>query len=100
MGVIGLGRWGTKVAREYIVLMDEGIIDSLILCDINDSKLKRFADVAQVTSNVEKCLEKSDGVHICTPNSTHFELALKALEPDVNVLVEKPMTERLIRLSS
>ena len=32
-------------------------------------------------------------VHICTPNSTHFELSKKALGSGVNVLIEKPMTE-------
>ena len=95
LGVIGIGRWGKKVAREYIALMNEGVIDSLILCDIDHSKLKEFADVAQVTTNIDECLSNVDGVHICTPNSTHYELTLKALNSNVNVLVEKPMAENV-----
>ncbi|MEG6572706.1 Gfo/Idh/MocA family oxidoreductase [[Clostridium] cellulosi] len=33
-----------------------------------------------------------DVVHICTPNNTHFEIAMYALEHGVNVICEKPMT--------
>ncbi|MBC8452298.1 MAG: Gfo/Idh/MocA family oxidoreductase, partial [Spirochaetes bacterium] len=33
-----------------------------------------------------------DMIHICTPNNTHFEIAMYALEHGVNVLCEKPMT--------
>jgi predicted dehydrogenase len=36
--------------------------------------------------------EHLDVVHICTPNNTHFEIALYALEKGVNVVCEKPMT--------
>ncbi len=33
-----------------------------------------------------------DCIHICTPNSTHFEIAMYAMEKGVNVVCEKPMT--------
>lgn len=33
-----------------------------------------------------------DVLHICTPNNTHFEIAMYALEHGVNVVCEKPMT--------
>ena len=33
-----------------------------------------------------------DIIHICTPNNTHFEIAMYALKHGVNVLCEKPMT--------
>lgn len=92
IGVIGIGRWGTKVAKEYIVLMNEGIIDSVILCDADSSRLKPFADVAITCNQLDDVILKVDGIHICTPNSTHYEIAKKALESGVHVLVEKPMT--------
>jgi len=95
IGVIGIGRWGTKVAREYIALKEEGIIEEVILCDIDSSRLKQFSDVAIVTTSLDDVLNKVDGIHICTPNSTHYEIAKKALERDVHVLVEKPMAESL-----
>jgi len=92
IGVIGIGRWGTKVAREYIALMDEGVVDSVILCDINNFMLKPFADIAIVCNRIDDAIRKAEGIHICTPNSTHYEIAKKALESGVHVLVEKPMT--------
>jgi len=92
LGVIGIGRWGKKVAREYIALMNEDIINSVILCDINNSKLKPFADVVITSNSIDETVQKADGIHICTPNSTHYEIAKRALESGVHVLVEKPMT--------
>ncbi|AEA46587.1 Gfo/Idh/MocA family protein [Archaeoglobus veneficus] len=92
IGVIGLGRWGTKVAREYIALKDEGAIDSIVLCDTNECRLKQFADEAIALNQLNGVLSKVDGIHICSPNSTHYEIAKKALESGVHVLVEKPMT--------
>lgn len=36
--------------------------------------------------------EKLDCIHICTPNNTHFDIAMYAMERGVNVVCEKPMT--------
>ena len=33
-----------------------------------------------------------DFVHICTPNDTHYPIAKYALEKNINVVLEKPMT--------
>ncbi|MDI3501382.1 MAG: UDP-N-acetylglucosamine 3-dehydrogenase [Thermoanaerobacter sp.] len=92
IGVIGIGRWGTKVAREYIALMNEGIIDSVILCDADNSKLKQFADIAVTCTQLDDAIRRVDGIHVCTPNFTHYEITKRALESGVHVLVEKPMT--------
>jgi predicted dehydrogenase len=92
IGVIGIGRWGTKVAREYLALMNERVIDSVILCDINNSMLKQFFDVAITCNKLDDAVCRVDGIHICTSNHTHYEIAKKALGSGVHVLVEKPMT--------
>jgi len=91
IGVIGLGRWGTKVAKEYISLLEEGIIDSIILCDTDNSRLKQFTNITTY-NKLKDVIEKVDGIHICTSNDTHYEIAKEALNSGVNVLVEKPMT--------
>jgi predicted dehydrogenase len=36
--------------------------------------------------------ENLDVVHICTPNKSHFEISMYALDHGVNVISEKPMT--------
>lgn len=40
-------------------------------------------------------LEQPDVVHICTPNDTHCEMALYAMERGIAVMLEKPMTRTL-----
>jgi len=72
IGLIGHGTWGKKVAPEY-----GGIAELEIL----DPSKEMFGDI-------ESCI----GVHIVTPNHTHFKLAKKYLEMDKHVLLEKPMT--------
>lgn len=51
----------------------------------------QFIDFA--TGNVDKILADPsiDGVHICTPNATHFPIAMKALKANKHVLCEKPL---------
>jgi len=92
IGIIGIGRWGTKVAREYLALMNEGVIDSVILCDADNLKLKQFTNEVVACTQLNEVIQKADGIHICTPNYTHYEIAKKALKSDIHVLVEKPMT--------
>ena len=95
VGVIGIGRWGTKVAREYIALMNEGTIDSVVLCDTNESQLRQFNGCAELCNEFNEFIKKVDAIHICTPNNTHYEIAKEALENNVHVLIEKPMAESL-----
>lgn len=46
-----------------------------------------FADYKEMIDTVPL-----DMVHICTPNNTHFEIAMYALDRGVNIICEKPMT--------
>ena len=39
--------------------------------------------------------EKPDVVHICTPNDSHFELAMAAMQRGIAIICEKPMTRTL-----
>jgi predicted dehydrogenase len=92
-GIIGAGHWGTKVVKEYIALYDEKLLDSVVLCDLDNSRLKPFANAINTSSSIDETLNKVNMLHICTPNFTHYEIAKKALESGVNVLIEKPMAE-------
>lgn len=48
---------------------------------------RHFADYREMIDTMQL-----DVVHICTPNNTHFEIAMYALKRGVNLLCEKPMT--------
>lgn len=69
-------------------------VDVVALVDIFDAQKKAEAlDVPQGFADYKEMIEKlhPDCIHICTPNSTHREIALYAIEHGVNVICEKPM---------
>jgi predicted dehydrogenase len=95
IGVIGMGVMGTGHAS-YI---SEGKISNAVLsavCDTDASKLeqarKNFGDQVKYFDSPESLFDSgvADGVLIATTHYTHSELAIKALEKDLHVLVEKP----------
>lgn len=85
-----------------------GNVEIAALCDADgaEEKAARFnikaayADYRQMIDEVNP-----DVIHICTPNSTHYEIARYAIEHQVNVICEKPFTtsiqeaEELIQLA-
>ncbi len=63
-----------------------------------NSKIKYDLKEASVFSSHDKMLEsglKIDLVHICTPPSSHAEIAINCMNAGINVLVEKPMAPSL-----
>ena len=54
----------------------------------------KFATEREIGSyeNVDKLIEDSEIIHILTPPNSHEELAVKALEQDKHVIIEKPFT--------
>ncbi len=92
VGLLGLGYWGMKVRSEYENLLRSGVIDSLHTFDLNrETSLRQASSGSIVEPSVSSLLSHVDAVHICTPNTTHFELARSAVESGVHILVEKPM---------
>ena len=66
------------------------------VCDMNAERADTFSKNFHVPaySSFEEMVkkEKLDGVTICTPASTHFAMASKALSAGLHTFVEKPMT--------
>lgn len=63
-----------------------------------NTKIKYDLKEAKVFDSHEKMLEsglKIDLVHICTPPSSHAEIAVNCMNAGINVLVEKPMAPSL-----
>ncbi|HRE10946.1 MAG TPA: Gfo/Idh/MocA family oxidoreductase [Ignavibacteria bacterium] len=46
-------------------------------------------------NSIDELLRETDTLIIVTPTSTHFEIASKALNKDINVFIEKPVTGSL-----
>ena len=67
------------------------------LCDIRreraEGKLEKYGVCVPIYENYIEMLEgeKPDVVHIATPHYLHAEMAIEALERDINVFLEKPM---------
>ena len=94
IGVIGYGYWGPNLVRNFAE------IPSAQVTKVSDFKPELLAKVQarypsiQVTTDCRDIFTdpKIDAVVIATPVSTHFDLALAALQAGKHVLVEKPMT--------
>ena len=94
IGVIGTGRMGQNHCRVYANMRHARFVG---LCDANAELGKDVARKFEVSyfRDVDSLLENVDAVSLCTPTPQHFELAMRCLERNVHILVEKPFTETL-----
>ncbi|MDV2996540.1 MAG: scyllo-inositol 2-dehydrogenase (NAD(+)) [Chroococcidiopsis sp. SAG 2025] len=103
IGVIGYGYWGPNLVRTFADLPGAKVVA------VSDFKIERLAKVqsrypaVKVTTDSQDLFADPniDAIAIATPVSTHYDLALAALQAGKHVLVEKPMTvssEQAIRL--
>lgn len=95
LGLIGLGYWGPNLLRNFINIPNCHI---RYCCDIDAAKLheiKRKFPHILTTKEYSKILddESIDAVILATPTSTHFDLAVAALNGGKDVLIEKPMVQ-------
>jgi predicted dehydrogenase len=94
IGVIGCGYWGPNLVRNF------SEIPGARVKTVSDFKPELLAKVQarypsiQITTDCRDIFTdpKIDAVAIATPVSTHFDLALAALQAGKHVMVEKPMT--------
>jgi predicted dehydrogenase len=103
IAVIGSGYWGRKVIREILEIGKA--TGQIQLHSIVDSSPQSLAQGQQEFGpDLDYRLDYQDlaldpslaGVHIASPNGTHFDIASKFLRLGKNVLVEKPLTLRTI----
>ena len=93
VGVIGYGYWGPNLVRTFMEA--QGAI-VLAVSDLRRERLVRTQSQypsIKTTTNHYDLLENPDidAVAIATPVSSHFELAMQALQAGKHVLVEKPL---------
>lgn len=102
IGIIGVGGMGSHHAN-YLKNGEVNRAELTAVCDIDESKLSRFADLPKFTDSRE--LIRSglvDAVLVATPHYGHTTIGIDALENGLHLLVEKPISvhkadcERLI----
>src|SRR5262245_6707800 len=108
VGVIGYGYWGPNLVRNFMAAPGSAVV---AVCDRLEQRLsplqklypslKTYCDADELINDTAV-----DVVVISTPVSSHFDLALAALNAGKHVLVEKPLAsnsqaaERLIDVAA
>lgn len=90
IAVIGAGEWGRNHARVF------GEMKPSPLRFVVDADEKRASELAKRygvlhSTDYERILDKVSAVSICTPASTHYDIAKKCLLAGKHVFVEKPL---------
>jgi predicted dehydrogenase len=107
IGVVGVGYWGPNLIRNFHA--NSGT-ELHACCDLNEERLifiKRTYPYLKTTKDYREIISDPniDLIAICTPVSSHFQIAQAALQAGKHVLIEKPMTatsaeaEELINLA-
>jgi predicted dehydrogenase len=92
-GVIGYGYWGPNLVRNFMEAPGSTVV---AVCDLRTERLVQLQTrypTIKITSNCQVLFEdpEIDAIIIATPVSSHFELAMAALQANKHVLVEKPL---------
>ena len=92
VAVVGCGFWGLNHARVFKELNGAELI---AVSDIDSARAKQAGvkyGVEWFTDNEELFKRRDlDAVTICTPSSTHMEVAIQAIKHGLDLLVEKPL---------
>src|SRR5438270_3479443 len=104
VGVVGIGYWGPNLVRN---LAESPMFDVSYVCDTRPEALeaiaRRYPGIA-CTTRYEELLRDGDleAVAIATPVSSHYALAMSALEAGKHAFVEKPLAasaEQVVELT-
>ncbi len=97
MGVVGIGRWGPNLLRNFHNHRTSVVA---MVAERDDRRRAQIAELypdVQVVADADLVIEAAgiDAVAIATPTRTHYPLVRQALLADKHVLVEKPLTDDL-----
>jgi predicted dehydrogenase len=98
VGIVGTGYTvGIAGAHAKAYLANENV-ESIALYDIVPGRAKEWAEKRElkgvtICDSYEELLNLVDAVSICTPNNTHADLSIQALEAGKHVLCEKPISD-------
>ena len=91
IGVIGAGHLGKYHINH---LSKHASIDFVGFYDVNQESAAMVAKEFSVKDfgNMDDLISISDAVHIVTPTNFHHEIAIKCLQNNKDVFIEKPIT--------
>ncbi len=96
--LVGTGNRGATMWGKDLVERWGNEVELVAVCDLNAMRAKRALDYigasVPVYTDFDELLrtEKPDLVIVCTRDSTHDDLIVKAMEAGADVISEKPMT--------
>ena len=93
VGVVGCGYWGPNLIRNFSQLRDSEVLICADLAEGRLAHMRTLYPTVQTTRDYEEIISHSniDAVVVATPPSTHFEIAMMALDAGKHVFVEKPL---------
>jgi len=98
IGIIGCG--GIAFGKHMPALQKQQNAEMVAFCDIEEERARKASSTfgtpdAKVYTDYKELLADSslDVVHVCTPNDSHAEISIAALESDKHVMCEKPMAK-------
>ena len=105
VGVIGCGHLGKFHTKMHTMLED--ISELIGVYDLNPDQSKKVADEFNCKQflNVEDLISSADAVVIASATQSHYEVAIKCLNADKHIFIEKPITatvpqaEEIVKLS-
>ena len=93
VGVVGVGHLGQHHARVYAELLDARLVG---VADTDENRSHFIGESLGVPwyAGIEDLIERQrpDALSIVVPTSLHYSTAKKALEKNIHVLIEKPVT--------
>ena len=108
VGVIGCGYWGPNLIRNFNGLADSTVRTCADLDETRLAHMKQLYPAISTTTNYREIIAdpEIEAVVVATPVSSHYPLAVEALEAGKHVFVEKPLAksveegEKLVRLAT
>jgi predicted dehydrogenase len=98
VGIIGVGGIANGKHMPSIAKVD--VAKMVAFCDLDEEKAKQGAEQygvkgAKIYTDYREMLDAGhlDVVHVCTPNISHAEISVAALESGCHVMCEKPMAK-------
>ena len=94
IAVVGVGYLGSRHARVLSGIKRANLIG---VYDIKPERAESIARELNIKAfkSLDETLTSVEALTIATPTTTHFEIAVKALESGKHVFIEKPITEKI-----